>query len=187
MSRLMIVSGVLLLGVGSALCAQPVPAPRPGQPGPPAKNIPKAAPKIAKAQQRLVNPANPATRLFRATLEERERALEKMTPEQQKNARGIWQWFDRLPKDQQDMQLRRLDRFLQLTPAQRAEIRALLREVNELPQDRKRQLGQALLRLQTMPDAQRAQLLNSPAFKERFSPDEQRIIARLADAWLPPF
>jgi len=192
MNRALSVCGVLLLAAASALCDQkPSAAAPPGQPRPPAKaaDPPKAAAKGGnpKAPQRLVNPANPATRLFLASPEERERALEQMTPKQQENARGLWQWFDRLPKEQQALQLRRLDRFMQLTPAQRSEVRALLQEVNELPPPRRQMISQALHRLQTMQDADRTALLNSPAFKERFTPDEQRIITRLADAWLPPF
>ena len=161
-----------------------------GEPRPPAKSDPpKAAAKgdVPKAQQRLVNPANPATRLFLATPEERQRALEQMTPRQQQNARQLWQWFDRLPKEQQTLQLRRLDRFMQLTPGQKAEVRALLREVSELPPQRRQMVRQVLMRVQGLPDAQRTELFNSPQFKERFSPDEQRIVSRLADAWLPPF
>jgi hypothetical protein len=190
MNRACMVCGAVLLAAASALCDQKPAAAPPAQPTPPVKNnnAPKNAAKggFPKGEQRLVNPANPATRLFTATPEERERALEQMNPKQQENARALLLWYDRLPKDVQTLQLRRLERFMQLTPGQRSEVRALHQQVNELAPARKRMIGEALLRLQMMPDAQRTQTLNSPAFKERFTPDEQRIIARLADAWLPP-
>jgi hypothetical protein len=182
MSRALTLCGAILLATaGVALCDQKAA-------GPPASGAARGGIKgNPKAQTRLVNPANPATRLFTATAEERDRALEKMTPQQQQNARQLWLWYDRLPKDQQALQLRRLERFEQLTPGQRAEIRGLLQQVNELQPPRRMMVGEVLQRLQTMSDAQRNELLGSSAFKERFSADEQRIIARLADAWLPQF
>jgi thioesterase domain-containing protein len=121
------------------------------------------------------------------TPEQRERAFEQMNPQQQDNARKLVQWFDALPKGQQTIQLQRLERFEQLPPEQRAEVRGLLKEAQDLPPDRRLQVRQALARLQNLPDADRDRFLNSPAFKTRFSAEEQRVITRLADAWLPPF
>jgi hypothetical protein len=40
--------------------------------------------------------------------------------------------------------------------------------------------------LQNLPRGQRAARMNSPAFKNRFSPDEQKIVADLSEAWLLP-
>ena|ERR1039457_440344 len=188
MNRVVEIGAVLLLGAVAGLCNQKPVAkepPPPSRPAPVKKNAAKGG--VPKAAQRLVNPANPATRLFRMTPEQRERAFEQMNPQQQESARKQVAWFDGLPKDQQAIQLRRIEHFEQLPPEQRAEVRGLLTEANALPPPRRALVRQALGRLQTLSDADRDRFLNSPGFSARFSPEEQRMITRLADAWLPPF
>ncbi|MGD0868880.1 MAG: DUF3106 domain-containing protein [Bryobacteraceae bacterium] len=187
MNRWVELGAVLLLGAVAGLCDQKPAAKEPPPPGPAVVKMNAAKGGVPKVAQRLVNPANPATRLFRMTPEQRERAFEQMNPQQQESARKLVEWFDGLPKAQQAIQLRRLERFEQLPPEQRAEVRGLLKEAQELPADRRALVRQALARLQNLPDADRGRFLNSPAFKARFSAEEQRVITRLADAWLPPF
>src|ERR1035438_9129748 len=187
MNRVVEIGAVLLLGAVAGLCNQKPVAkePPPPHPAPVKKNAAKGG--VPKPAPRLVNPANPATRLFRMAPEQRERAFEQMNPQQQESARKQVEWFDGLPKEQQAIQLRRIEHFEQLPPEQRAEVRGLLTEANTLPPPRRVLVRQALARLQNLPDADRDRFLNSPAFKTRFSTEEQRVITRLADAWLPPF
>jgi hypothetical protein len=189
MNRVFEMGAVLLLGAVAGLCDQKPAAKEPPPPPPRGAVVRKNAANggVPKVAQRLVNPGNPATRLFRMTPEQRERAFEQMNPQQQENARKLVQWFDGLPKEQKVIQLGRLERFEQLPQEQRAEVRGLLKEAQELPADRRALVRQALARLQNLPDADRDRFLNSPAFKARFSAEEQRVITRLADAWLPPF
>ena len=47
-------------------------------------------------------------------------------------------------------------------------------------------IQRALVMLQNLPRGQRAARMNSPAFRNRFSPDEQKIVADLSEAWLLP-
>ena|ERR1035438_4782143 len=192
MKRWVELGAVLLLGAVAGLCdqkpaAKTPPPPRPAPVKAPAKNSVAKAGVPKAAAQRLVNPSNPATRLFRMTPEQRERAFEQMNPQQQENARKLVGWFDGLPKEQQAIQLHRLERFEQLPQEQRAEVRGLLKEAQDLPADRRALVRQALARLQNLSDADRDRFLNSPQFKARFSAEEQRVVTRLADAWLPPF
>jgi hypothetical protein len=192
MKRWVELGAVLLLGAVAALChdqkaAKGPPPPKPSAAKPaPKKNAANAGTPKA-GEQRMVNPANPATRLFAMTPEQRERAFEKMNPQQQQQARQLVQWFDRLPKEQQAIQLHRIDHFEQLPPEQRAEVRGLMAEAKALPPARFAMVRQVLGRLQTLSDADRDRFLSSPQFKARFTPEEQRVITRLADAWLPPF
>src|ERR1035441_5605765 len=118
------------------------PKPPPSRGASPKKNPANGG--VPKVAQRLVNPANPATRLFRMAPEQRERAFEQMNPQQQESARKLMQWFDGLPKEQQTIQLRRLERFEQLPPEQRTEVRGLLKEAQDLSADRRLQVRQAL-------------------------------------------
>jgi hypothetical protein len=193
MSCILQLGSVLLLVVGASYGSSrqgpkdsPKLPPKPpaAKPAPPKGGVPKAIPKGAA---RLVNPANVAARLFRMSPEEREHALEKLPTEQaRENARKLLQWFDSLPKETQELQLRRLDRFAQLTPQQRAEVKGLYVEANSLPPARSAAVRQALYRLQQMTDKEREAILQRPAFQARFSPEELRLITRLSDAWMGP-
>lgn len=196
MHRIVELGSVLLLMMTASYASgkqtakdSPSPNPPAAKPGTPKVNAPKGGvPKaLPKGAARLVNPSNVASRLFRMTPEEREHQLEKLPTEQaRENARKLLEWFDDLPKDQQDIQLRRLDRFAQLSPEKRAELRQLVVAANKLEGPRKNAVGRALVLLQQMNDQQREAALHSAAFEERFSPEELKIIIGLADAWMQP-
>lgn len=188
MNRIVEIGGILLLVVGVSFGSRPQgPKDTPPPPAKPAKGgVPRQQP-IPKGGARLVPPGSIAARLFRMSPEEREHALEKLPNEQaRENARKLLAWFDSQPKETQEMQLRRLDRFAQLTPEQRAEVRGLIAEVNHLPPPRAGAVRQALYRLQQMTEQQREVTLARPAFQARFSPEELRVIRGLADAWMGP-
>jgi hypothetical protein len=193
MSRILQIGSILLLvaGVSYGSSQTPNDSPQPSRPAPakpaPGKGgAPKQQP-IPKGGARLLNPVSVAARLFRMSPEEREHALEKLPTEQgRENARKLLNWFDSLPRETQEIQLRRLDHFAQLTPEQRAEVRGLILEANHLPPGRSAAVGQALFRLQRMTDQEREATLQRPAFQARFSPEELRIISRLSDAWMGP-
>ncbi len=181
MIRKLVFSSVLALAAaGTVFGAQGAPAgsvPRtpaariPVNPGPPA---------------RLVNPASPAARLMLATPAQRQRALEKLPPEQQERIRKQLEWFDALPKAQQDLQIRRLQLFASLPPEKRLVIREQMKVFAAMPPDRKAQVRRAWQMLESLPPAQRERRMNSDAFRSRFSTDEQKLIADLCEAWLPP-
>jgi len=200
MSHVLQIGSVLLLAVGVNLAsaqkasqeppppaakvakpvAKPAPAPKGGTPK---GGTPKALP---KGSTRVVNPTGVATRLFRMTPEQRERALEPLPPDRQAAFRKTLEWFDSLPKEQQEMQIHRIERFDALTPEKKAEFRQLLMALNQLPGPRQNAIGRELYLLQEMPDKQRENTLKNPRVQERFTPEELRILNGLADAWNPP-
>jgi hypothetical protein len=194
MRRVLQIGGILLLVVGVSLGRdenQPKKAPPPppaAKPKTPAAKpgTPKQQP-IPKGAARAVNPLSPAARLFRMSPEDREKAIAKLPNEQRREElRKQLEWFDGLPKEAQEVQLRRLDRFEQLTPERKAEVGGLVFELNHLPPARAGAVRQALYRLQTMNDPQREKALRDPNFQARYSPQELRIINGLADAWMGP-
>ena len=138
------------------------------------------------AQPRLVNPASPAARLMLASPEARRRALEQLPPERQEQVRQQLQWFDSLPPAQQAIEIRRIERFAALPPDQRAAVRGAMLALNQLPPPRRQAVRRALIALGALNPNQRLRRMNNPAFRDRFSPDEQRIIATLSDGLLPP-
>ncbi len=189
MNRILQIGSLLLLAMGPSYGSDQATkdSPPPSSAKPVVKGgVPKQQP-IPKGAARLLNPASIAARLFRMTPEEREHALEKLPNElARERARRELEWFDRLPKEAQEIQLRRLDHFAQLTPEKRAEVRGMMAEVNALPPQRAGAVRQALYQLQQMTDQQREATLQRPAFQARFSPEELRVIRGLADAWMGP-
>jgi hypothetical protein len=134
----------------------------------------------------LTNPSNPVTQLFRASPDQRDRALEKLPAKMQEQFRARLKWFDGLPPDQQHIVLNRTERFAALPAERQQAIKQQFQALNKLPQDRKAAIGQALRRFEVMPDDQRLKVLESEQFKTRFSPEEQKIISDLSDFMVPP-
>ena len=139
-----------------------------------------------KKGPRLVNPNSPAARLFQASPEERERAIEKFPPARQEAIRRNLDWFDHLPRPQQQMVLRGAERLANLSPERQRAFQQQWQALQRLPQERKVAVGMALRRLQVMSDDQRVRILESEQFRNRFSPEEQKIISGLSDVMLPP-
>jgi len=184
--------GGLLLAVAAAgfgadqkNAANKTPAPRPVFVRP---SAPKngGAPRQPKMGPPLSNPASPAARLYRATPEERDRALEKLPPKMQQQIRNQLDAFDRMPKEQQQVFIQRAERFAALSPEQKAQVIQRLQALNKLPQDRRREVAITFRRLQMMPEDDRRKLLDSEDFKSRFSSEEQQMIADLSGVMLPP-
>ncbi len=147
--------------------------------------IPKKAGGGRAMGPRLTNPGSPASRLFRAGPEERERALEKLPPRQQEQIRKNLAWFDGLPKADQTTILKRAERYEALSPEARQTFNQQFRAWQQLPQDRRQAVAAALRRLQTLSDDQRNAVLSSAPFRERFSSEEQKLIADLSQL-MPP-
>jgi hypothetical protein len=170
--------GVLLLGTLVHALAADKPPRKPNPPPPAAKN-PKAAPKLG-------NPGNVAQRLLQMSPEERERVLAQFPPERQAQIRQRLQRLDSLPKQQQDRVIERYQTFSTLPPEKQALVRRQIQAFNALPDDRRQMVGAAFQRLRRLPEAERQARMASPAFKSRFSPQEQQILADLSANWPPP-
>jgi hypothetical protein len=163
--------------------------PQPQQPNAPSEGTSVPEKKNAgppAAAGRLINPESVAARLMLATPEQRQRALERFPAARREQIQKQLAWFDSLPKTQQELQIRRLERFAALPPDKQVIVRRQMEVFNQLPPARKQAIRRALLLLQSLPDAERTARMNSRAFRSRFSPEEQRIIADLSEAWLPP-
>src|SRR5580700_2282391 len=107
MNRAIQVVGVVWLGALVAVCADQT---KPPKPPPAPKNPPAAKPAAqappnnaggaAKGAAKMGNPDNPIDRLLRMSPEQRERAIEKLPPQQQANIRRRLQNFDNQPQAQ---------------------------------------------------------------------------------------
>ncbi|SPE37756.1 conserved exported hypothetical protein [Candidatus Sulfopaludibacter sp. SbA6] len=191
MIRVLQVGGLLWLAVAVGLSNQNKAAKTPPPPRPPAgrPNAPNKGGNGGGAKAlgpRITNPGSPAARLYRMSPEERERALEQLPPARQQAIRNQLQYFDSLPKDQQQVMLSRTERFAALPPEKKRAFMQQMQAVNQLPPERRQMVVGALRRLQSMSDQQRANVLNSQQFRNRFSPGEQKMIGDLSEVMLPP-
>lgn len=134
----------------------------------------------------LINPGSPVARLYRATPEQRERALEKLPMRMQEQFRRQLERFDAMPKPQQQVLIRRAERYAALSTEQKAAVSGHMAALGKLPEDRRREIGIAIRRLQPLSEEERRKLVESEPFKARFSPDEQQIVIGLAEVMTPP-
>ncbi len=128
----------------------------------------------------LSNPGSPVARLYRATPDERDRALEKLPPKMQEQFRQHLERFDKMPKAQQEILIRRAEYFAALSPEQKANFASQMVELRKVPDDRRREIGLALRRMQNLSAEERQKLIL------RFSPEEQKIITGLSEFMIPP-
>ncbi len=178
-------ASLLLLTAACCAAAQPKPA----KPAPAARpagrggGVPQPRRPMGPP---LGNPANPAVRLYEASPEERERALEKLPPNMQEQIRKQLQRFDAMPPGQQRIIIAQNQRFASLPLEQQQAFRRQFQAFNKLPPERRRPIAMALRAFETMPEAERARRLESDAFKSRFSPEDLKMIGDLSVVLLPP-
>lgn len=90
--------------------------------------------------------------------EERQRALSKLPPQQQKQIQN------------------RLDNLDRMNPAQRQQQLERARQLEALPPDRRQAVTRQIQSMNWMSIADQRQLLNSPEFAKNYSPAEQQIV-----------
>jgi hypothetical protein len=164
----------------------PRPAPTSARPANPPRNAPNKIPVARPAGAPLINPSNVVTRLYKASPEERDRALEKLPSKMQEQFRNQLKRFDSLTPAQQQLQLKWVDRYSALPKGQQDAFKLQWQALGKMTPEQRRPIAAALRRLEGMPDAQRRNLLESDEFKSRFSPEELKMISELSVIMLPP-
>jgi len=200
MKRPLQVVGVLLLASAAGLTAQnakepkaPPPArnelkPRPGPKNPALKNPALKNPANPKGggAQRLGAPGNPVERLMAMPPEKREQVLEKLPPQQQANLRQRLDRFDKLPAAERARLNQMWSTFNSLPPEKQEVVTRQMRAFNALPEERQKDLKPVLQRLRLMPEDRRNTLLNSEAFKNRFSTAELQMLTDISQNYPLP-
>jgi hypothetical protein len=176
MSRTLKFATLALLVWSPTLLAQNREAPPRADQGPGPRN--GRAPKLA-------NPANVVRRLMQMTPEERERFLERLPPERQAQIRQRLEQFQSLPPAEQERRLQLSQMFESLPPATRQLVRRQIQAFNQLPPERRRMVGAAFQRLRRLSPEERQARMESPQFRNRFTLQEQQMLADLS-AHLPP-
>jgi Protein of unknown function (DUF3106) len=120
-------------------------------------------------------------RLEQMSPEERRRALAQLPPARRKLIEQRLNRYESLSPAQREQLRRQYDRFRQLSPEKQEAARQLFRKFNNLPVERRRTLRQEARRLNWMNESERQARVNSPDFRTRYSPEEQRMVQDLVE------
>lgn len=130
------------------------------------------------------NPANPIQQLFRMSPEDRERAIEKFPPQQQKRIREQLDKLDKLPPAQKAQMMRLGNELAGLPPDKQLLVWRQITAFNALPEERRRLVVPELQRLRRMPEDQRLARIMSEDFRSTYTPAEQQMMIDIAQ-YLP--
>jgi hypothetical protein len=194
----------LLLGYVPAWCEQakepvtvpakpPAPTVKPVVPKVPApKSAPARAPaSAAKAPAKSVPiirpvPTTQVQRFLRLTPKEREIAIDKMPVASQDAIRKRLAAFDSLPAQEREHRLKLYDAISKLPKATQDLVNARIDEFQKLGPDRRGAIQRAYQLLSGKAEPERRVIIDSPEFKERFTPTEQRIVVDLVKYYPTP-
>jgi hypothetical protein len=188
--------GMMLLMASAAICGQPA-RPKAAKAPPPPRNVVRpgaakspagktpVAPKAGGAT-RVGNPGNPVERLMAMPPEKREQVLERLPPQQQANLRERLDRYDKLPAAERARLNQMWNTFNSLPPEKQAIVTRQMQAFNSLPDARREDLKPVLQRLRRMPADRRDELLNSQAFKDRFSAPEWQMLADISQNYPLP-
>ena len=73
-----------------------------------------------------------------------------------------------------------------LTPEQKGQARQLFSQLRDLPPDRRQKMQSAINELRDMPPEQRQQALDSPRYKNQFTPQERGLLGGISQLPLAP-
>jgi hypothetical protein len=191
MNRAIQFVGVVWLGAVVGVCADQT---KPPKNPPPPKNAPAAKPAAPpnnaggapKGGAKMANPDNPVDRLLRMPPEQRERAIEKLPPQQQANIRKRLENFDKQTEAQKQRQLEHLDEFWTLPPDKQKLVRDQMNAFKALPDARREEVKKAYVRLSRETPEGRNTILARPQFRSRFTPAELQILTVLPQYWPAP-
>jgi len=142
--------------VSPVIFAQQQKKPPKSPPPPKAQGHPGGKP--GGPNQRPGNSVQELDRFSKMSPQEREKALSKLPPQR----RAVFE--------------QRLERYEKLPPEEKARERQLVEEMESLPKDRQNAVKQEIQRIGALPGPQRLKMLSSEDFRQRFSPDEQKVV-----------
>jgi hypothetical protein len=94
----------------------------------------------------------------------------KMSPKEREKA------LSKLPPQRRAVFEQRLEQYEKLPPEEKARERQLVEEMESLPKDRQNAVKQEIQRIRALPGPQRLRALSGEDFKQRFAPDEQKVV-----------
>lgn len=100
----------------------------------------------------------------------------QLSPQRQEQVRQNLRRWNRLTPQQKSM-FRQRERIVQsLSPRQRRQLRSVVPNFQRLNPQQRRQVNRAFMRIRNMRPQQRRRFFSSPQFKQRFNPDQRRVL-----------
>jgi hypothetical protein len=109
-----------------------------------------------------------------------------LPPERQQQLQQRLQRFNNLPPQQQQRILDRMETWEHLTPQQKDQSRQLFSQLRDLPPERRQRMQTAINDLRALPPEQRQQALDSPRYKNQFTPQERGLLGGISQLPLAP-
>ena len=153
----------------------------PGRQGGPKPSKPHAE----KPPKPPKNVKTPIDEFMRMSPGERQKALNRLPPEQRRRLQERIEKFNQLPASQQQTLRNMYDRLNQLPAERQQVVRKSLNQFSQQPQDRRQAMRQELKSMAPLGAQDREARMASPEFREKFSEKEQGIVRDMSDL-LPP-
>jgi hypothetical protein len=200
MNRLLKFAAASLIGLVPVWCGQ-TKAPAPAKAAAKAPAVRTPAPKVPAATGAARGagrspmkpmpvfrqvPGAQVQRFLRLTPQEREIAIDKMPVGAQESIRKRLAAFDSLPAEERERQLKLYEAVSELPKDKQDLINQRIREFQQLGPERKLGIRRAYQLLSGKTEAVRQAIIDSPEFKERFTPMEQRIVIDLVKYYPNP-
>src|SRR5215471_15856431 len=123
---------------------------------------------------------------------QQEKALEsdpqfrRLPPQRQQQLRQRLQHFNSLQPQQQDRITSRMETWEHLTPQQKQTARGVYQQMQKLPPGRRDMVSTAIGELRQLPPEQRREMLNSPRYRNMFTPQERNMLDGITQLPLAP-
>lgn len=142
-------------------------------------------PRPARPEKTARPPKTPIEEFQRMSPQERQKALDRLPPQQRKNLEERLQRFNQLPPEQQRTLNNMLGRLNQLPPERQEVVRKSMNWFSQQPMGRRQAMREELKGLAALPAEDRPARMSSPEFRFKFSDQEQETIRDMSDL-LPP-
>jgi hypothetical protein len=116
---------------------------------------------------------------------QRERLLERLPPERRREFESRVERYNRLSPAEKERLRESYDRFSQLPPDRRDEARRVFARFRLLPEERQALIQAEIHHLGKMTPEARQDYVDSQEFRDKFSPEERRIIRDFGRAFAP--
>ncbi len=124
-------------------------------------------------------------RLSKMSPEQRQRVLEKLPPERKKQVEQRLEQYNKLSPEERERLREQYDVFRSLPPERQDAARRAFHRFNNLPDDRRPVVRQEFQKLRALPDDERRARMNSDEFRNKYSRNEQQLLADMTEL-LPP-
>jgi hypothetical protein len=122
------------------------------------------------------NVKTPIDEFMRMSPEERQKALNRLPPEQRRRLQERIEKFNQLPAGQQQTLRNMYDRLNQLPAERQQVVRKSLNQFSQQPPDRRQAMRQELRSMAPLGTEDREARMASPEFREKFNEKEQGIV-----------